>query len=178
MVNPKPRLATTPRRRARFDPFSHETQSRLRSQCKVGGHVTTPALNLSVATASVCTLRPEQLRQVLGRSLGAGVSTRQLTWMRFSRRQVCTSLLFRSVESKETGSRVVLTTPCAKPVLTPKGSTARRYGSSTVSRNLSRNLFPSTHATFRARLKQRQASFARSWHAISYALARRSVSLV
>ena len=40
------------------------------------GHVTSLAQNLSVATANVSTLRPRQLKQVLGRSIGAGVSTR------------------------------------------------------------------------------------------------------
>ena len=100
-------------------------------QCK-SGIVTTPSLNLSVATSNVCTLRRKQLRQVFGRSVGAGVSTRAAE-------------LFGSAESKETGSRVGLASPCTKPVPTPMGPTARRYGCSTVSRSLSRNLFPSTH---------------------------------
>ena len=47
-----------------------------RRQCKSDGHVTAPAQNLSLATANVCTSRPRQLRQVLGGSTGAGVSTK------------------------------------------------------------------------------------------------------
>ena len=69
-----------------------------------------------------------------------------LNWVRSSRPQVCISLLFRSVEPNVTGSCVVLTTPCTKTSADVMGSTAHRCEFSRVSRNLSRNVFPSTHA--------------------------------
>ena len=98
----------------------------LRGQClftkavQGGGHVTTPAQNLSVATANVCTLRPKQHRHVLGRSQVPLASPPEtLKWMRFSRPQVCTSLLFRSVEPQVTGSCVVLAAPCTNQCRRP-----------------------------------------------------------
>ena len=153
MVSPAPRLVISPRRTARFDPFSHETQSRLRGQCLFTKAVQMWRTRDHSRTESLGCHR--QCLHIAARATQAGsgsINSRwrfppePLNWMRSSRPQVCTSLLFKSVESKVTGSCVVLTTPCTKPVPTPTGSTARRHGFPTISRNLSRNLFPSTHA--------------------------------
>ena len=78
MANPVRRQVISRGRMARFVPFSHATLLTLSDQCQCEGegHMTSPAQLLSVATANVCTLRPKQLKQVLGRSIGAGVCTR------------------------------------------------------------------------------------------------------
>ena len=108
-----------------------------RRQCKGDGHVTTPAQNL---TPSVhCGQGKSSMFWV--DQLALAYPPEPLNWMRFSRPQVCTSLLSRSDEPKVTGSCVILTT-IYKPVPTSTGSTARRCGFPTFSRNLSRNVFP------------------------------------